>query len=146
MRKEDRMGPYENMEGAILQGADLEGTDLRYARIRGADLRDVNLVDAVLRGANLMDADLRNANLYGANLEGTALRGARLDGATMPDGRKWEAYRQDPLAGIFRSPEARERAVRDWKRNGSPDFRGKDRIAVAAFIAVHDAGLLDWPE
>jgi hypothetical protein len=171
-RKEKQMWPYvtcgaepwgTNLENADLEkanlgGARFRGALLRRAKFRGASLADATFYfadarradfrDADLRGASFKHADLRGADLRGANIEDARFWGAKLDGAIMPDGRTWEEYRGDPLKGIFRSLWARWRAIQDWKRTGSPVFRGvpkENRLLVAAFVAIHGAGLLDRP-
>jgi hypothetical protein len=130
-----------SMEKACDDGANLRGADLRGAKLEGAWLRG---------------ADLRGANLDGAKLTGAALTGADLRGATMPDGRLWEAYQIDPLAGVCDEPEARERAKAAWGEHawgkcpmsaahGWKDFsdvpadKARD---VAAFVAVFDGRML----
>ena len=108
--------------------------------------------DAVPRRADLRRADLRRAGLGGADL-----RGADLRRAIMPDGRTWADYTADPLAGICDDPEARARATAAWEEHtwedcpmhaahgwtGVADAPAARRIAVAAFVALFDARLLD---
>jgi hypothetical protein len=91
---------------------------------------------------------------------GARFEGARLRRTIMPDGRVWEEYRQDPLKGICRTPEARERAIKAWgshvwgycPMSGANGYRDRedvpkeDLLLVAAFIAVYDAWLLSKPE
>ena len=113
-------------------------------------------------GAILFRADgvnLRNASLRNANLRNASLDGANLAGATMPDGRLFEEYRADPLAGICDEPAARERAIAAWGSHtwsdcpmhaahgyaGINDAPADKRIAVAAFVALFDARLLPRP-
>lgn len=115
---------------------------------------------ANLAGADLADADLTDANLAGADLTGAKLTGANLTGATMPDGRTWEAYRADHLAGICSDPVVKARAVAAWGAHkwtscpmhsalgidGLTDISDADtRRNVAAWVALYDAGLLDKP-
>ena len=124
-----------------------------------ANLTDANLTGAKLRYAELAGADLMGANLTGANLRYAKLTGANLTGATMPDGRVWEVYRLDPLAGICHTNEARARAKaaqgHTWR--DCPMYEGLGYTSidnapagehrdVAAFVAVYDARLLgqDW--
>jgi len=144
-----------NLEGAYLEGANLEGANLEGAYLMGADLRGANL-----EGAYLTDADLRGANLQDTNLQGAYLEGANLTGATLPDGRIFEEYIKDPLANICNYPEARERAIASWGKDsweecpmraahgwGSyDDIPEQKKIAVNAFIVLHDAELLPKPE
>ena len=125
---------YENAALVTLHGADLRGADLR--------------------GARLSEADLHGARLHGADLHG-----ARLRWATMPDGRTFEAYAADPLAGICQDAAARDRAVAAWGNhswrdcpmhaangyNGVDDAPAATRIAVAAFVALFDSLLLPVP-
>ena len=178
-----------DLHGADLHGADLHGADLREADLRGADLHGADLREADLHGADLhgadlsearlSEADLRGANLSGANLSGANLSEARLHGAdlreadlrraylrvtdlheaTMPDGRTFEAYAADPLAGICQDTAARSRAVAAWGKhswedcpvhaamgyNGVDDAPADTRLAVAAFVALFDGLLLPAP-
>jgi hypothetical protein len=175
---------YENAALVTLRGADLHGADLRGADLRGADLRGADLRGADLHGAYLRGADLRGADLHGADLRGADLRwadlsradlrwanlsearlheaglhGAELRGATMPDGRTFEAYAADPLAGICQDAAARDRAVAAWGNhswedcpvhaamgyNGVDDAPADTRLAVAAFVALFDGVLLPAP-
>ena len=135
---------YENAALVTLSRADLHQADLREADLRGADLH----------GADLHGADLIEADLYQADL-----RGADLRGATMPDGRVFEAYKADPLAGICQDTAARDRAVAAWGKhswedcpvhaamgyNGVDDAPADTRLAVAAFVALFDGLLLPAP-
>ena len=124
------------------------------ARLRGADLSGANLRRADLHGADLSEADLSEADLHEADLHE-----ADLSGATMPDGRTFEAYAADPLAGICQDAAARSRAVAAWGKhswedcpvhaamgyNGIDDAPADTRLAVAAFVALFDALLLPVP-
>ena len=162
-----------NLAGANLAGADLAGADLTHAYLAGAYLAGANLTRAYLAGANLAGANLAGANLTGANLAGANLaganptraylagadlRGANLAGATMPDGRPWEAYRADHLAGICSEPEVVARAVAAWGTHewsgcpmhaalGIDGFGDIDdterRRLVACWVALYDANLID---
>jgi len=155
---------YENAALVTLHGADLRGADLRGARLSEADLHGARLHGADLHwadlhGANLRWADLSEADLHGARLHGADLHGARLRWATMPDGRTFEAYAADPLAGICQDAAARSRAVAAWGKhswedcpvhaamgyNGIDDAPADTRLAVAAFVALFDALLLPVP-
>ena len=154
----DRLAEILRLHALWLAGDGGERADLRDAYLRGA-----NLTDADFRDANLTKANLTKANLTDANLTDTDLQDADLTEATMPDGRQWEEYRRDPIAGICRTPEVRERAetaARDgghvWSNcpmhaahgwGGMGDVPADLRITVAAFVAVYDSGLLDgfWP-
>jgi hypothetical protein len=149
-----------NLCGANLCGANLRGADLRDADLCGANLCDADLRDAYLRGAYLSYANLRNANLRNANLRNANLRDANLSGATMPDGRKFEDYVKDPLAGICDSDNSRLQAIKAWNRhswkdcpmhaahgwNRLSDCPKNQAIAVAAFIAAFDGRLLPCPK
>jgi uncharacterized protein YjbI with pentapeptide repeats len=154
----------DSLVGANLYGANLDGADLRRANLGGADLEVAYLEGANLEGASLRRANLRGAYLVGAYLEGAylvgaSLVGANLRGAVMPDGRVFEAYRLDPLAGICDAPEARERAVAAWGNHDwtscpmhaahgytrVSDAPEVQRLAVAAFVALFDARLLPKP-
>ena len=158
-----------DLHGARLHGADLHWADLHEARLRwanlsearlhGADLHGADLHGADLSGAYLHGADLRGAGLRGANLHGALLIGADLSGATMPDGRTFEAYAADPLAGICQDAAARSRAVTAWGNHswrdcpmhvangytGIGDAPAATRIAVTAFVALFDGLLLPAP-
>lgn len=70
--KETLVGPWVNIDGANLSGAD------------GVDLL-ANKVSAVL--ANFRGADLRGADFRGANLTGADFRGANLTGAKLEDAK-----------------------------------------------------------
>jgi len=145
---------YENAALVTLRGADLSEADLSGAELRGADLSGANL-----RGADLSGANLRGAYLSGAYLHGAHLSGADLSRATMPDGRTFEEYKADPLAGICQDAAARSRAVAAWGNhswrdcpmhaaNGYTwigDAPAATRIAVAAFVALFDGVLLPVP-
>ena len=155
---------YENaalvtLRGANLRGADLHGADLSEADLSGAELRGADLRGANLRGADLSGANLRGAYLHGAYLHGAHLSGADLSRATMPDGRTFEAYAADPLAGICQDAAARSRAVTAWGNHswrdcpmhvangytGIGDAPAAARLAVAAFVALFDGVLLPVP-
>ena len=111
-----------------------------------------------VRGA-VEEAIAKGTNLAGAYLAGTYLADADLAGATLPDGRAWDLYRLDPLAGICDEPDARKRAVAAWGSrtwqscpmhaaygwNGIGDAPADKRRDVAAFVAVFDAELLPAP-
>lgn len=99
-----------NLQGAMLQFANLQrvdlnmsnlgramlvGADLTMAQLRGINLQEADLVAATfigadLHGANLqraamMRTDLQNANLKEANMHGVALLEATLEGANLVD-------------------------------------------------------------
>jgi hypothetical protein len=120
---------------------------------------DAESILLAVKAALASGANLYEAYLYGANLSGANLSRANLSGATMPDGRAWELYRLDPLAGICDEPEARKRAIAAWghhqwtncpmhaahgygKVGDAPEDK---RVAVAVFVAVFDAELLPRP-
>jgi hypothetical protein len=153
---------------AVLKGNPLpawDGGSLAYARLAGLTLFWVNLpgVDlsgAALSGSFLSCADLSGADLSGADLSNAKMAGVNLTAATMPDGRKWEAYRADPLAGICPTPRARAVARKAWGEHtwghcpmhaalgihGLGDLLDADlRRRVACFVACYDAGLLPVP-
>jgi len=131
--------------------------ELDCADLRRADLRRADLRGAVLRGAVLSGADLRGAVLSDADLSGADLRDADLSGATMPDGRSWEAYSADHIAGLCTTDEIRQRALAAWGKHtwqdcplhmalgiDSPDG-ASDPKAVACWVALYDSGLLERP-
>jgi len=160
------VAPGSSLEGLDLRGADLTEADLSEshltkADLTDADLTDADLTDADLTGVDLTKANLRIANLARANLKGANLTGANLarvnlTGAIMPDGRTWEAYRADPLAGICEEPEARARALSAWGNHtwqdcpmhtaygweSVEDAPETKRFLVGAFIALFDSKLL----
>jgi Pentapeptide repeats (8 copies) len=68
-----------NLNGAILNFADLSGAKLRQADLSGANLKGANLNNANLSGANLRDANLSRVNLNGAMLNFADLSGANLN-------------------------------------------------------------------
>lgn len=147
------MTDIRNLQGEVLLSVN---GNLAGANLRGADLRSANLSGASLRRANLGGVDFGGANLRGADLEGANLRGAYLGGATLPDGRKFEQYVNDPLLGICDEPDARKRAVAAWgnHRWGEcpmsaamgyqclADAPEQKRLLVAAFVALFDSRLL----
>ena len=140
-----------NLTEANLSAASLSGAYLSGANLSGANLTQANLTEADLTGANLTEADLTGANLYG-----TFLSKANLTGAIMPDGRVWEDYQKDPLAGICQEPEVKKRAQAafgghtwedcplheafGWK--SSSEAPEDKRIIVACFLSVYDSKLL----
>ena len=119
-----------------------------------------NLTGANLQGANLRDANLHGANLQDANLRGAYLQGANLHGANMPDGRTYEQWQADPLAGLCAEPEARNRAIAAWGAHtwqdcpltmgmgihGPHEAPAEKRPLVATFVALFDGGQLPRPE
>jgi len=132
--------------GSSLQGVDLARADLTKANLTGSNLTE----------ADLYGADLTGANLTGANLTGAYLARANLTGAIMPDGRTWEEYQADPLAGICEEPEARARALSAWGNHtwqdcpmhtaygwtSVADAPETKRLLASAFVALFDAELL----
>ena len=138
-----------------LRGADLTGADLTEAYLQGADL-----TEAYLQGADLQGADLQGADLQGAYLRGANLRGANLWGAIMPDGRTYDQWRADPLAGLCDTPEATDRAIAAWGAhtwrdcpmhaahgwNGVEAAPEQKRQLVATFVALFDGRLLPAPQ
>ena len=127
---------------------------LQYANLQYANLQDANLQGAYLQDANLYRANLQDADLLGANLQGADLRGADLRGAIMVDGRTWENYSTDHLAGICDSPEIRAKAIAAWGNHtwqdcpmhAALDIRAPSSIVVAAWVALYDSGLLAPPQ
>lgn len=148
---DDPRGARADLRSAYLRSAYFRTADLRNADLRNADLRDANF-----RGADLRGVDLRNADLRGADLENANFRGADLRDAIMPDGRLWEVYVSDHLAGICDEPEVRERALAAWGKHswsscpmsaahGWTDITDVPvdlRIAIAAWVALYDGDLL----
>ena len=148
-----------NLAGANLVRANLAGANLAGAKLAGAKLAGANLEGANLVRAKLASASLAGANLAGANLWGAKLEGASLADASLPDGRPWESYRADPLAGICDEPEAQSRAIAAWGFHSWTDcpmaaglgvhslsaVDADKRVAVAAFVALFDASLLPVP-
>jgi len=156
----------EDLTGDNLGGAFLYRVNLTEANLTKANLTGANLMGADLTGANLTEADLYVADLMGADLTGADLTGAdltranlfeaNLTGAIMPDGRTWEAYQADPLAGICEESEARARALSAWGHHtwrncpmhtaygwkSVGDAPKAKRLLVGAFIALFDAKLL----
>jgi len=136
--------------GANLKCANLKGANLKGANLEGANLKGANLEDANLN----MGANLKGANLKGANLKGANLEGANLKGATMPDGRTWEDYAADHLAGLCVAPETRAKAIEAWgghawencPMHSAHGVTESINIAMAAWVALYDANLLERPE
>ena len=109
--------------------------------------------------ASLDGARLVGARLVGASLVGASLDGARLDGASLPDGRDWETYKDDHLAGLCSTPEIVAKATEAWgghdwgncPMHAAYGIKGIDqapedkRIAMAAWVALYDARLLESP-
>ena len=125
-----------------------------WSETNGREGVRANLRGAYLAGANLAGANLAVANLAVANLAGANLTGANLAGATMPDGRPWEVYREDHLAGICTSPDVIAKAVAAWGSHdwtscpmhsalGIDDFSDvsdeRTRLLVACWVALYDA-------
>ena len=116
------------------------------------DLHEANLTNANLTGVNLTEANLTKADLTGANL-----MEADLTGAIMPDGRTWEEYQADPLAGICEEPEARARALSAWGHHtwqdcpmhaaygwrSVRDAPETKRLLVSTFVALFDSRLFE---
>lgn len=139
--------------GAVIatgrEGETVRDVVVRIVGEKGS-LESANLARAYLEGANFESADLAGADDF---------RGANLARANMPDGRNWEDYSTDPLAGICTEPEARKRAIGAWGNHewancpmhaahgwgsftDAPEDKRRD---VAAFVAVFDARLLRAP-
>ena len=163
-----------NLDGASLVGANLVGANLARANLDGASLVGANLVGANLARASLVGANLVGANLVGANLDGANLDGAslaranlaranlaraNLDGASLVDGRSWDDYRGDHLAGLCSEPEIVAKVVaawgnHEWKNcpmhgahgwsslNDAPE---SVRLLAACWVALYDAKLLESP-
>jgi uncharacterized protein YjbI with pentapeptide repeats len=67
--------------GSILRDAFLTRANLTWASIEAADLSGAKLIDAILHKANLRGTKLHGSILYGADLTGAILHGADLTGA-----------------------------------------------------------------
>jgi uncharacterized protein YjbI with pentapeptide repeats len=99
-----------DLSRAGLQGANLSGSQLDDTILRNAALQDANLSNAILQGADLRGATLFGADFSGADLSKANLKDARgishqtialqgpslLTGATMPNGKKYEDWVNDP--------------------------------------------------
>ena len=72
-----------NLQARDLQGIVLQKAQLIEAQLQTADLRGANLREVDLSGANLVRADLRNTDLTDAWLIGADLSAARLEGSTL---------------------------------------------------------------
>lgn len=72
-----------NLNGALLEGADLAGSSLNGSNLMNAHLAGSNLKGASLSGANMRHADLSGANLENANLRGSDLSNAVLTNADL---------------------------------------------------------------
>jgi hypothetical protein len=102
----------------------------------------------------MRDADLSFADLRGADLSGAKLSDADLSFATMPDGRLWEDYRRDHMAGLCDDPKVRRRAIAAWGRHSWTDcpmhaahgVSVATSIAMSAWVALYDSRLLERPE
>jgi uncharacterized protein YjbI with pentapeptide repeats len=97
-----------DLQGAVLNGANLSHAILRDANLFLAELHGTNLRNADLSGANLKWADLRSADLSFADLTGATvlsneelheitfaaygIAGPIIAGATMPNGQKYEDW------------------------------------------------------
>jgi uncharacterized protein YjbI with pentapeptide repeats len=77
--------PYINLENDNLAGADLKRANLRAARLKETNLGGADLRDADLTGADLSDPNVTEAQLATCK---------SLEDATMPDGQKYDAWRQ----------------------------------------------------
>jgi uncharacterized protein YjbI with pentapeptide repeats len=77
------LGDEGNLKRANLTGANLNYTYLAFVDLQGAILERANLVDTELANANLVDTELANANLVDANLSAANLAGANLSGANL---------------------------------------------------------------
>jgi hypothetical protein len=83
------VGPYVNLQGVSLAGANLSKDDLASASITNADLASANLDDANLSSASITGTDLTSANLDDTNLQGTDLDGDTTTGATTAGAFWW---------------------------------------------------------
>ncbi|HEY6786997.1 MAG TPA: pentapeptide repeat-containing protein, partial [Trebonia sp.] len=83
------VGPYVNLRGVSLVGANLSKDDLASASITNADLASANLDDANLMNASLTGTNLTSANLDDTNLQGTDLDGDTTTGATTAGAFWW---------------------------------------------------------
>jgi uncharacterized protein YjbI with pentapeptide repeats len=87
-------GPIIRLGGADLSEANLSYADLSGADLTEADLPHASLSAANLRGAEVSQADLSYADLlYAQNWTDGQLGEAYLEGATMPNGQKYEVWR-----------------------------------------------------
>lgn len=76
-----------NLDKAILSGSDLTRSNLSWATLRHASLEGANLKLAWLDQTILNYSDLRDANLSWASLRGTSLKGANLSGADLTNAK-----------------------------------------------------------
>ncbi|HEY2507581.1 MAG TPA: pentapeptide repeat-containing protein [Streptosporangiaceae bacterium] len=111
------IGPFADLDGAMLGGASLAGDDLDHAilddaTLSGADLSDANLIQAEIGGADLDGADLDGTNFTEADLTeadlanainyATAIwNGVTWGGTTCPDGTNSSSL----VAGCFSAPD-----------------------------------------
>ena len=78
-----------NLNGANLNKANLEGAQLKRAKLENAQLQGANLNEAILQEAQLQGANLTGANLTGANLFIANLTGANLTGTKYNKNTIW---------------------------------------------------------
>jgi uncharacterized protein YjbI with pentapeptide repeats len=78
---------FAQLQGAYLESAELQGALLDFAQLQGAVL-----IGAQLQGATLDDAQLQGAVLAGAQLEGASLGEAQLKGAALDDAQLQGAW------------------------------------------------------
>ena len=122
-----------------------------------ADTSDGIKLGLAIRLAVKARADLTRADLRGADLTDADLRAAKLTGATMPDGRRWEQYQEDHIAGICSEPGVIARALAAWGEHdwsscpmhsalgidGLDDIEDDERRRlVACWVALYDGGHL----
>ena len=109
----------------------------------------------------VLEAITAKANLRSANLSGADLRSANLSGAVMVDGRVFDEYAADHLAGICYTPEVKAKAVAAWGKHSWQDCPmhcalgvsssedaakvGADPKLVAAWVALYDGQHLAPP-
>jgi uncharacterized protein YjbI with pentapeptide repeats len=72
-----------DFEGAYLRGASLDGAQLQGASFKGAQLQGATLKEAQLQGATLSFAQLQDSRLNDARARGATLDRAQLQGATL---------------------------------------------------------------
>ena len=76
-------GPFVDLSGAALTGADLAAVIMTNANLTNADLSAANLVGAEMSNTNLDNLNLNAANLTNANLSNANLNNAELSNANL---------------------------------------------------------------
>lgn len=72
-----------DLDGALLDSANLQGTYFDQTAMKRVDLSSANLSQATLINVQMERAELQDTNLYCAILSRTTLRGARLEDAVL---------------------------------------------------------------